>query len=130
MTKDELKSIYQINKRIDLKRQQLKELEEEATSISIDYKEKVQTSKLNNSMCKVDSAIELQSLIRSELALLYEKRKQAYLMFTDLKGKQKALMEMRYLQGYSWEHIAYELDLSYRHVLRLHGEALANIFHN
>lgn len=40
--------------------------------------------------------------------------------------QEKDLLTYRYLKGYSWEKIAVEMGYTYRHVTRLHGEALKN----
>ncbi len=40
--------------------------------------------------------------------------------------QEKDLLTYRYLKGYSWEKIAVEMGYTYRHVTRLHGEALTN----
>lgn len=37
----------------------------------------------------------------------------------------KTLLHYRYILGYTWERIAVEMNYSFRHVLRLHGEALS-----
>ena len=38
--------------------------------------------------------------------------------------QEKDLLTYRYLKGYSWEKIAVEMGYTYRHTIRLHGEAL------
>lgn len=40
--------------------------------------------------------------------------------------QEKDLLTYRYLKGYSWEKIAVEMGYTYRHTIRLHGEALKN----
>lgn len=128
MTKEELKSIYKLDKEIREKQLLLKEIETKETNITIDYsKEKVQSSKLNDSMKYIESKIELESLIKADLQLLYERRKQAYLLISTLKGDEKTVMEKRYITSKKWEEIAIEMGLSYRQVLRLHGRALQKI---
>lgn len=39
----------------------------------------------------------------------------------------QALLEYRYLNGFTWEQIAVMMHYTYRHVLRLHGEALKRV---
>lgn len=36
----------------------------------------------------------------------------------------RELLKMRYIMGMRWERIAVELNYSYQHVMRMHGEAL------
>lgn len=40
--------------------------------------------------------------------------------------REKMLLTYRYLNGYGWERIAVEMEISWRHTLRLHGNALKN----
>ena len=39
----------------------------------------------------------------------------------------KQLLELRYINGYTWEQIAVKINYTWRHVLRLHGEALKHV---
>ena len=36
----------------------------------------------------------------------------------------KQLLELRYISGYTWEQIAVIMNYTYRHITRLHGQAL------
>lgn len=38
--------------------------------------------------------------------------------------REKLLLTYRYIRGYSWEKIAVEMSISFRHATRLHGAAL------
>ncbi len=40
--------------------------------------------------------------------------------------REKMLLTYRYLSGWSWERIAVKMECTYRHVTRLHGNALKN----
>lgn len=40
--------------------------------------------------------------------------------------REKTLLTYRYLSGWSWERIAVKMECTYRHVTRLHGNALKN----
>lgn len=39
----------------------------------------------------------------------------------------RRLLELRYINGYTWEQIAVEMNYSYVHICRLHGAALNKI---
>ena len=39
----------------------------------------------------------------------------------------RAILIMRYLRFYTWEHIAVELNYGYRQICRLHGKALLQV---
>lgn len=40
---------------------------------------------------------------------------------------QRQLLELRYINGYTWERVAVEMNYTHRHVIRMHGEALKKI---
>lgn len=40
---------------------------------------------------------------------------------------EKCILRYRYILGYSWEKIAVTMNYTYRHVTRLHGQALGNL---
>ena len=40
---------------------------------------------------------------------------------------QRHLLRLRYINGYKWEQVAVEMDYSFRHILRIHGAALAAV---
>ena len=124
MDKEELKDLIGLTRRVKNEEARLEELKDKVTSIAIDYGEKVQISPTNMSMETVAEMIDLKALIEADLLTLYQKRKEAYILFSSLKGIEREVMELRYVYGFTWERIAVELELSYRHVHRVHGNAL------
>ena len=46
------------------------------------------------------------------------------IIFAD--GTEQEILSRRYLLGQSWEKIAVEMNYGYRHVLKIHGRALAH----
>ncbi len=42
-------------------------------------------------------------------------------------GLQSDVLRMRYIENYGWEDIAYNLDKSKRHTIRIHGYGLNNL---
>ena len=64
---------------------------------------------------KIDAKIaELTKLLDEIEKLLGEVRNSNY----------RLLLELRYLQGLTWEQIAEKMHYSWRHIIRLHGKAL------
>jgi len=42
-------------------------------------------------------------------------------------GRLRSVLNLRYIEGYTFEKIAVELEISWRHVIRLHGAALESL---
>lgn len=128
MTREEFESILWIDKDIKRKRRQINDLRAKVDSIEIDYSERVQTSNQNTSMKLIDELVDLEGLLKGDLALLYHRRKEAYIMIRELKGKERMVMEMKYIEGKSLEEIAVETGCSYRQVKRKKKSALTKLF--
>ncbi len=59
---------------------------------------------------------------------LMEKREKITVAFDLLEGEiLKSVLKRRYILGHSFEKIAEDLDYSWRHILRLHKEALEKL---
>ena len=91
--------------------------------------ERVQNSgsqdKMADTVCKIaDLKAEVQSEINKLLELKREVRGVIELVSEPVL---MSVLHKRYLQYKSWEQIAIELDISWRHTLRLHGKALREI---
>ena len=126
MTKEELKHIIDLDRRIDSKIRQLESLKQMQGSLSaIDYsKDKVQTSvtsSLENSVVKI---VDLQIEINRDIDELVDIKNEARMLINEVKGIEGTVLEMRYLECMKWEEIAYRLTYSIQHVYRLHGEGL------
>lgn len=128
MTREEFESILWIDKDIKRKRRQINDLRAKVDSIEIDYSERVQTSNQNTSMKLIDELVDLEGLLKGDLALLYHRRKEAYIMIRELKGKERMVMEMKYIEGKSLEEIAMETGCSYRQVKRKKRSAFMKLF--
>lgn len=128
MTREEFESILWIDKDIKRKRRQINDLRAKVDSIEIDYSERVQTSNQNTSMKLIDELVDLEGLLKGDLALLYHRRKEAYIMIRELKGKERMVMEMKYIEGKSLAEIAMETGCSYRQVKRKKRSAFMKLF--
>ena len=128
--KEYLQQVRNADMAIKDKMEELARLRTLATSISVaNDGERVQSSgsqdKMADTMCKItDFEAEIQAEIDNLLVLkrdvrgVIEKVSEPVLM---------SVLHKRYLQYKSWEQIAIELDISWRHTLRLHGKALREI---
>lgn len=128
MTREEFDSILWIERDIERKRKQIADIRSKVDSIVIDYKERVQTSNQNSSMKLIDELVDLEGLLKGDLALLYHRRKEAYIMIRELKGKERMVMEMKYIEGKSLEEIAVETGCSYKQAWRKRKSALKKLF--
>lgn len=86
----------------------------------------------NDSGNKIERAIERLDSLSNDL------EEQAVRMRESMKQVQSAiqtvpdetlrlLLELRYINGYTWEQIAVKMNYSYVHICRLHGAALNQI---
>lgn len=131
MTREELKTIPRIEKLIKYKKEQLEELRELATCVpALNQNEKVQTTIIDRGMPQIDRLIDLDFKIREDQRKLINLKAEAYDIIRELKGAERELMELRYINGKRFEEIATEMNRSYRHVIRLHGKILEKIFRN
>lgn len=131
MTKRELQEIPHIDRRIRLKEDELKTLREIAMNVSPSMAEGVpKGSTKADKMRKVDKYLDLEEEIKAERHRLMELKEHAYHLIRQLEGMERELMERRYMIGQNWETIAFEIGYTERHILRLHGSILKNLFKN
>ena len=128
MTKEELREIPNIEKIIEDKKEQLVNLKAMAMGIpSTKPKIKVQESTSNKSMAIIAEAVDLEREIEKDIIKLIKMRKKAYYMLDKLSGTERRLMELRYVNGYTWEVVAEKMEMSVRHVYRIHGRILKKL---
>lgn len=86
----------------------------------------------NGSGNKIERAIErLDSLagdLEEQAVRLRESMKQVQSAIQTVPDETlQLLLELRYINGYTWEQIAVKMNYAYRHVIRLHGKALNQV---
>ena len=90
--------------------------------------EKVQTSNVNTSENKFISYAAYSELIDKRIDRLYEIKKEILENVNKLDDATlRTLLILRYLNFQTWEMIACKMNYGYRHILRLHGNALIEI---
>ena len=62
-----------------------------------------------------------------EYADLWKLRMQIIETLGKLSSKHQQLLYSKYIQGKTWEHIAVDMDITWRHCYRLHGSALVEL---
>ena len=128
--KEFLKNLIQIDMMISCKKEQIAELRERLTSIGCATdNERVQTSIKGDKMTNVIAKImELENLVNNDIGILTEYKLQAREMIEKLQNNvEKIVLYKRYFDCKSFEQIAVECNYSWRHVHRIHGNALINL---
>ena len=128
--KEFLKNLIQIDMMISCKKEQIAELRERLTSIGCGTdNERVQTSIKGDKMTNVIAKImELENLVNNDIGILTEYKLQAREMIEKLQNNvEKIVLYKRYFDCKSFEQIAVECNYSWRHVHRIHGNALINL---
>lgn len=77
---------------------------------------------------KFDRYVELSADLMARIRQLYDLKAEVEAGVMRLPaGALREILLLRYVSVMTWEQIAVTMDLSYRHVCRLHGDALEEI---
>ena len=133
--KEYLESYRLIQTRINVLMAEVERLRAEAESVSIDLDGMPKGTADNNKMSRlVAEMADLEATLTDEMSGLYVRRMRIITQLGMLKShKHQLLLQKRYIECKSWEHIAVEMDITWRHCYRLHGRALAEfqeVMHN
>jgi hypothetical protein len=125
--KEYLESYRSIQTRINVLMAEIERLRAEAESVGFDIDGMPKGTANNDKMSRiVAQMVDLESMITEELSGLYIRRMRIITLLGKLKShKHQLLLQKRYIECKSWEHIAVEMDITWRHCYRLHGSALA-----
>ena len=128
--KDYLSQAYKLNHRIDCKLRQTENLRDLATRATASiHAERVsgtkQRSPMENAIVKL---IDLEHEINSDIDRLVDMKREIAVVISKLSSpSHKILLELRYLEGKTWDEIAKAMDYDLRWIYRLHGKALKEI---
>lgn len=128
--KDYLSQAYKLNHRIDCKLRQTENLRDLATRATASiHAERVsgtkQRSPMENAIVKL---IDLEHEINSDIDRLVDMKREIAVVISKLSSpSHKILLELRYLEGKTWDEISKAMDYDLRWVYRLHGKALKEI---
>ena len=128
-SKEFLNKIRYIDMMINCKLEQVAELRSMLLPSAIRYdKDKVQTSNNADSISDTVSKImELEEKINTDIDELVELKSVARENIERMENDvEKVILYKRYFNNESFENIAVECGYSWRHIHRLHGEALKN----
>ena len=122
-----LRSIKYLDNAINAKQRELDRLRHDAENIkAISYdKDKVQSSAPSDSTKIIDKIIDLSKEINSEIDRLIDLKAEARAKINRVyNNKLVSLLTNLYINGYTFEQTAENLDVNYRTVCRWHGQAL------
>lgn len=123
--KEYLHEIKKIRRRVNLLQAEVSRLRTDAESVSINL-DGMPKGKSGRSWENLAVQLaECESTLQSELSLLWSKQMQAVELIGRLKPKHQMILTEYYIADKTWERIAYEQDITWRHCYRLHGSALA-----
>lgn len=130
MTKEELTEIIIADKKIRAKKETAAALYELATSVpGVDTTTlKVQTSSRSENEI-INKYLDLERELKKDIAAVLEKKEVVYKKLQVLDGLEKDIMQLRYIGGLSWDEIADKINVSSRHVYRIHDKALEKLKH-
>lgn len=130
MTKEELTEIIIADKKIRAKKETAAALYELATSVpGIDTTTlKVQTSSRSENEI-INKYLDLERELKKDIAAVLEKKEVVYKKLQVLDGLEKDIMQLRYIGGLSWDEIADKINVSSRHVYRIHDKAVEKLKH-
>lgn len=129
--KDYLDSYKLIQTRINVLMAEIERLRAEAESVSIDLDGMPRGTATSDKMSRIVAEMaDLETTLQDELSGLYIRRLRIITLLGKLKNhKHQLLLHKRYIECKSWEHIAVEMDISWRYCYMLHGSALAEFDH-
>ena len=79
----------------------------------------------------VSKIVDMENEIDAEIDELHDIKNQVEGVISAVPdAKQRAVLTRRYINGYTWERIAVDLDISYQWVCELHGRALQKIMNS
>ena len=118
---------------INAKLDQIHKLRELATKTTQTLTtDNVQSSGSNDKISAIVSKIvDMENEVDAEIDKLHDVKKHVQDVISAVPdAKQRAVLTRRYINGYTWERIAVDLDISYQWVCELHGRALQKIMNS
>ena len=122
-----LESYKQIQTRLNVLQAEINRLRTEAESVSINLDGMPKGTANDDKLSRIVADMaDLESTLLTEMSGLYMKRMRIITMLGTLKNhSHQTILHKRYIECKTWETIAYEMDITWRHCYRLHGSALA-----
>ena len=128
--KEYLQQIYMIHRKVKRLEEQREQLRADLYSIGSPAgkmdADKVQTSLSGDNMLRLVAKVDKieRDIVREVNALLDVRAKIIKQIERMPNDNQKDVLTKRYVNFKRWEHIAVDMNMTVRHVYRIHGEAL------
>lgn len=121
-----LKRYRRIIQRIDRKYQEIQQWHDRAGLKAMQYSDMPKGGNGDNPIeSAVEGIFEIERQIRDELTELSKLRDNMYKAIMSVDDDTlRLLLELRYIDGKTFEQIAVDMSYSWRNVIRLHGRAL------
>lgn len=118
-----------IDDRVKMLQAEVERLRADAESISINLDGMPRASSMNDKTARIAVLLaECETALTDELSKLWTMRIRIIGMLGELKEtKYQRILHLRYIEGKTWETIAYEMGISWRYCYMLHGYALAEL---
>lgn len=125
--KEYLLQIKKIRRRVNLLQAEVDRLRTDAESVSINLDGMPRGKGKSSWENLAIQLAECESILQEQLSALWSKQMEAILLLGKLKPKHQQILTEYYIADKTWERIAYEQDITWRHCYRLHGSALAEL---
>lgn len=112
--------------RLNVLQTEIERLRAEAESVSITLDGMPKGGQTDDKTARLAVQIaDMETTWQQELSGLWSRRMKIISQLGELKNhRHQTLLHKRYIECKSWEVIAYEMGISWRHCYRLHGSAL------
>ena len=131
MTRDELKNIPYLDGLINSKIRQLDQLKRYRGRLPTYRGQETVQSGIGDPTAGIAlKIVQLDEEIAQDIERLVDLKAEARVLFEQLDDdlKYKSVMELRYLECMTWREVAQSLHFSYKHVFKLHSEALRRLY--
>ena len=126
--KQYMRRAYHVDGIINAKLKQIRQLKYTACMLSRNMTgDKVQANGRNDKVAEVTANIvDLENEINNQIDALVDYKRDIITVIEHVpEAHYRLLLQLRYVNFYTWEKIAVEMNYCYRQVLRIHGEAIA-----
>lgn len=127
MTKEKLRQYRYIKKEILLLEQEIERLRASLEAVpKLDDMPKSNYA-VDRTADTITKIVDLESIMTDRLHQLCKLQQEIEQTIASLPAEQRLLMRLRYIEGEKWEAIALEMNYSWKHIHRIHGQALQKL---
>lgn len=126
--KEYLLQYKSIDARVRILQSEIEALRTEAEGMSINLDGMPKSQGTNDKTARIAILLaECETALTEELSKAWKMRIEMVEMLGKLQSKHQQLLYARYIRLQTWEHIAVDMDITWRHCYRLHGSALVEL---